>query len=288
MIVHKIVKINNILACDANELITETTKLNYIENLLKRTTNMKNMLLKIRNEMKRNNQDIERLREYKILNGKNGQGQKSNYDYYNEGCKFSNKHRSIITYDDLDPEYYNIDEEKLCNFKQIKTNKPIETAMIQVNNDLVLLEKQSKFIDDALCEIDSTLLKDNNKLTKKVHEVKSKGRTIQKCRTIEFLDLTNNSIKIQENSIKLSELNEVKRSVEELSVMFKQLSSTSITHSLAINEFSNSIREICGICYNISREQKDISSNCCNSNKIFAGQIEQIVELIGCIQMRID
>ena len=65
-------------------LFTETTKQNHIQNLLKRATNMKKMLLKIRNEMKRNNRDIEHLINCKITKRNNGQSQQSKVDEHSD------------------------------------------------------------------------------------------------------------------------------------------------------------------------------------------------------------
>jgi hypothetical protein len=317
MVAHKILEINEILVCDANELITETAKLKYIENLLKRTTNMKKMLLKIRNEMKRNNQDIEKLRNYKIVNGNNSQGHQNKVDYNdeysnlsNELCKLNRRddHRSIITYDDLDYEYYTLNEENLCSFKQTGINKTIKSPRIQANsNNLNLFEIENKFINDTACELESNLVKDNSKLTTRMHEIKSKRRTIQDCKIIELVCAENNAKnnvtnyarsttrKILENTVKSSEFIEVKQSVKEMSGTLKLLSSSANTHSSAISGLTLTIKEMCRICNSINQKQNDNETICCNLNDSFTtqiralnSQVEKIVEIIGYIQRRME
>jgi len=56
-------KINAILAGDSDVFNSEITKQEIIEILLKKNTNMKNKLLKIRNEMKKNEKDTDILLE---------------------------------------------------------------------------------------------------------------------------------------------------------------------------------------------------------------------------------
>ena len=79
--------------------------------------------------MKCNNRDIEKLRNYKIVNQKSNQGHQSKFDYCDEYCKLNQRddHRSIITYHDLDSEYYTWDEENLCYFKptEIKNQRQL-------------------------------------------------------------------------------------------------------------------------------------------------------------------
>ncbi len=68
---HKIIinsKINEILAVDSDDINLEITTRKSIEILLRKNTNMKNKSLKIRNEMNKNNKDIECLLEQILIN----------------------------------------------------------------------------------------------------------------------------------------------------------------------------------------------------------------------------
>jgi len=70
-------KINEILAVDSNDINSEITTRKSIEILLKKNTNMKNKLLKIRNEMKKNEKDMDTLLEQKSTKEILSQGRKN-------------------------------------------------------------------------------------------------------------------------------------------------------------------------------------------------------------------
>jgi len=105
-------KINAILAGDSDVFNSEITKQEIIEILLKKNTNMKNKLLKIRNEMKKNEKDTDTLLEQISTKENLSQGRndkifknKNIYMQWNKLCKLnkfkeSDHHRSLITYDD--------------------------------------------------------------------------------------------------------------------------------------------------------------------------------------------
>ena len=288
-------KINKILACDENELFTETTKLNHIQNLLKRATNMKKMLLKIRNEMKRNNIDIEHLINCKKTKQNNGQSQQSKVNYSDEHsdelCD-SNKrhdHRSIITYDDLDSEYYAFNEESLCNSKQIEIRTSMTSAVIQTDKDN-LFENESKAINETICELEQIQVKDNNRLIKNMHEVKSKRKAIQICLAIEA-----NATNIQQLPLRVSEITEVKQSIKEQSEMLKLLSSSANIHSLSLNKVTATVENLHNFCNSINHLQKVQETSYCNSSdiittqiKTLTNQIDHIVQIIGYIQTRME
>jgi len=80
MNIHEIeinLKINEILAVVSDAFNSEITTQNIIEILLKKNTNMKNKLLKIRNEMKKNEKDMDTLLEQKSTKEILSQGRKN-------------------------------------------------------------------------------------------------------------------------------------------------------------------------------------------------------------------
>ena len=92
---------------------------------------MKNKLLKIRNEMNKNNQDMETLLEQKLMKENLSQGRKNKifknkniYMQWNKLCKLnkfkeSDHHRSLVTYDDIDYDNYLLnDEDNLCKLNK--------------------------------------------------------------------------------------------------------------------------------------------------------------------------
>jgi hypothetical protein len=135
---------------------------------------MKNMLLKIRNEMRRNNKDIQQLRSFKIINGKNGEGHLNNQSdknlklSNNKLCK-TNGHRSIITYDDLDSEFYTLNEDNLCNYKQFEISASIIITMMQTNENINIFEQENKLINDTISELGESQNKEKNKLIRKIN-----------------------------------------------------------------------------------------------------------------------
>ena len=147
-------KINEILAVDSNSDIIEIKNLKQLEIILKQNIKMKNKLLKIRNEMSKNDQDIGFSKILKKTEKKKGQGSrkqnnkiKTNSNSSNKLCKLneSDHHRRLITYDDLDASFYTLDQEsmyllnnnKLCkqNNYEIEQNKSkLENLKKHINN----------------------------------------------------------------------------------------------------------------------------------------------------------
>ena len=135
-------EINDILAGDLNEDNFETNGLNYVKNLLKANKKMKNKLLKIRNEMIRNNQDLGQLVKNRKLTKENSQGQ---YFKCNKLCKLNKNnhhHRTLITYEDLDTSYYTMNEESLCHMmiNDQKSNKILDKH--KLNNKTGFSDRQ--------------------------------------------------------------------------------------------------------------------------------------------------
>jgi hypothetical protein len=144
-------KINEILAVDSNSDIIEIKNLKQLEMILKQNIKMKNKLLKIRNEMSRNDQDIGYTKILKKTEKKKGQGSRiqnnkiqTNSNSSNKLCKLNESyhHRRLITYNDLDASFYTLNEESMLLYNN---NKLCEKNFYESKQDKIKLKNEHKY-----------------------------------------------------------------------------------------------------------------------------------------------
>jgi len=291
---HKIIinsKINEILAVDSNDINSEIITRKSIEILLKKNTNMKNKLLKIRNEMNKNEKDIESLLEQKLANAKTSQGyrnkifkNKNIYMNWNKLCKSSkfkesDHHRSLITYDDLDSDYYSsYNEDNLClnnnknsNNKFLKDDKlKDKTNTCGMNDEPCkckrideLIEIKLQFFDESgnKLPIVNRMAK-NESPTLRMFNYKDKDKETLPTKTKKITSLKKMK---QSNDIDLDDLEKKKNLISQMCLLmpllFKQFESTSNIVSMLENQTGSLANTTHNIAKNMASLAKIVAEN---------------------------